>query len=115
MKRKLFFNLSVAMLALAAGSCRPVKDAEPPYVDHGSAPSEAERVSGTVTFSEECGYSIQVVQGDVLRTYFPVNLDDKYKVDGMRVKFAFEQVNEKPPKECPDLIVISVSDFTPLR
>jgi len=102
----------VLLVVVALQACRTPKDV--PVVDNGSEPV-TERLAGTVISSPECGFYITVIQGDVLRSYFAVNLEDKFKVDGMKVKFAWKKAKVEPPKDCPDLIVVSVSDVTPLR
>ena len=103
--------LLVCMFALHA--CHTTKEAT--TIDNGSSPSETNRMVGTIEESGECGFYIHVAQGEATRSYFPVNLEDKFKVAGMRVKFASKPVEVPPPQACPDLIVITVSDLTPIR
>jgi hypothetical protein len=101
----------LAMLALVAASCRTPEKT----VDNGSAPTEENRVVGTVHSTEECGFYIEVVVGDVAHSLSPVNLDMKYQEDGMRIKFAYEKYAAKPPAACPNFEPVQVADVTPLR
>lgn len=96
----------------AVQSCHALKEVTP---GNGSSPSETDRMVGTIRKSKECGFYITVAQGDTASIYFPVNLEDKFKVAGMKVKFASKPEKTPPPPDCPDLIVITVSDLTPLR
>ena len=86
-------------------------------VDHGSAPSTVERVKGTVKMESDCGAVIEVTYGDVIKRYFPMNLDGKYKKEGLMLKFAFtEEESKSGAGKCEAVAaVIRVSDVTPLR
>lgn len=101
------------MFSLLLGSCKPVKEAG--QVDHGSGSGAAERVIGTVRATEDCGYYIEYLVGDVSHSLGPVNLEEKFQVDGMRIKFAYEASGTKPPRNCPNFEPVTVNDVTPLR
>lgn len=107
MKALLFPVLLVAMTA-----CRSTKAEK---VDSGSAPKPENRFEGVVHLTEDCGVSINVTQGDVLKTYSPVFLDERYRVEGLRLRFTVDPTSGKPPKACPNFIVAEFSDVTPLR
>lgn len=114
MKRKHLLSsgiLTVVLLALS--SCKTPQAAQ--VIDNGSAPSESNRTVGTIRNTDDCGYYIEVFVGDVSHSYSPVNLDAKFQVDGMRIKFAYEVSATKPPQNCPNFEPVSVSDVTPLR
>jgi len=101
------------LLVIALQACRTTK--ETPVTDNGSSPSEVERVVGTVEKSEDCGFYITVIQGDVMRSYFPVGFEDKYKVEGMKLKFAHQPAKAKMPQACHDFIPVYISEVTPVR
>jgi hypothetical protein len=90
-------------------SCRTTKQ-----VDNGSG-TEPMRTIGTVRATEDCGYYIEVVVGDVAHSLSPVNLDARFQVDGMRLKFAYEDSKTKPPVSCPNFEPVTLDDVTPLR
>jgi hypothetical protein len=114
MKRNLILSGSLlAMILLAVSSCKTPQTAQ--VVDNGSAPSESDRTVGTIRNTDDCGYYIEVFVGDVSHSYSPVNLDAKFQVDGMRIKFAYQVSATKPPQNCPNFEPVSVSDVTPLR
>lgn len=99
-------------------SCRTPKEQEPikeEAIDHGSAPVNLDHISGTVRVTDDCGAYLEVIQGDVAHSYYPVNLDERFQIDGMRLKFAFEVSKTKPPVACPNFEPITISDVTPLR
>lgn len=101
------------LLAISLQACKPVEEAV--VVDHGSAPSTSERLIGTVRNDSGCGYVIDVTQGDVMKSYYPVNLEDKYKKEGMRLKFAWSKSLNEMTGDCSYLIPIEISDVTPMR
>lgn len=103
----------LVLILLMTGSCKLMKHKEP--VDNGSAPTTVKRTVGTVRSTEDCGFYIEVIVGDLAHSYSPVNLDAKFQVDGMRLKFAWEVSKTKPPKDCPNFEPVTVSDVTPLR
>lgn len=114
------------LLALPLISCRNTKEAEVPVlettveapveIDHGSEPAEDSKVMGIVKVEGECTV-IEVTYGDVIYRYAPINLDQKYLKDGLRIKFAFkEETNFQGVLKCEAINqVISVSEVTPYR
>ncbi|HLP54043.1 MAG TPA: hypothetical protein VK151_03405 [Fluviicola sp.] len=112
LNRSLFVVLAAALLGMI-NACGLHK--EKPEVDHGSAPSESNRVVGTVRSTDDCGFYIEYIQGDVAHSLYPTNLDAKFQVDGMRLKFAYEATKAKVPENCPNFEPVTVSDLTPLR
>lgn len=121
MKRTLkYVVLGMALFAVAGTleSCRTPKNVEEngkETVDHGSEPVNLDHISGTVRLTDDCGAYLEVIQGDVAHSYYPVNLDERFRVEGMRLKFAFEISKTKPPVACPNFEPITISDVTPLR
>lgn len=111
--KSLFVVLAITLLGMI-NACNLHKE-KPEVVDHGSAPSESNRVVGTVRTTDDCGFYIEYIQGDVMRSLYPVNLDAMFQVEGMRLKFAYEDTKAKVPENCPNFQPVSVSDVTPLR
>ena len=112
MKRLAQFGFT-AILLISITSCKVVKDKEP--VDNGSTPVEVSRTVGTVRMTDDCGFYIDVFIGDVAHSYFPTNLDAKFQVDGMRLKFAYKVAAIKPPVNCPNFEPVTLNDVTPIR
>lgn len=113
-----YFSATIVILLFAGmvQSCRtPKEQEEQVVVDHGSEPTTAVHISGTVRVTDDCGAYIEVIQGDVAHSFYPVNLDSRYQVDGIRLKFQYETSATKPPVACPNFEPITVSDVTPLR
>ena len=100
------------VLLFTAFACGNAKHSK---TDSGSAPKPENRMEGVVHLTEECGVGVNVTQGDVLRTYSPVFLDERYRVEGMRLRFTVTPASGKPPKDCPNYIVAEFTDVTPLR
>lgn len=99
--------------ACLLASCGLFKNKE--TVDNGSEPVTVDRTVGTVRHIEECGFYIEVVQGDLMRSLYPLNLDAKYQSEGMRIKFVWEEGKGKAPADCQNFEPVSVSEVTPLR
>jgi len=112
MKQLAIFGLS-AILLISMGSCKVVKDKDP--IDNGSTPTEVSRTVGTVRMEDNCGFYIDVFIGDVAHSYYPINLDAKFQVDGMRLKFGYEVSTTKPPVNCPNFEPVTLNDATPIR
>ncbi len=103
----------LVVFAIGLQACKPVEEAVD--VDHGSAPSTSDKLIGVVRNDAGCGYVIDVTQGDVMKSYYPVNLDEKYKKDGMRLKFAWDKAPQEMTGDCSYLIPATISDVTPMR
>lgn len=117
--KTMFVVLTITLIGMT-NACGLMKKDEPVVekpdtVDNGSAPSESNRVVGTVRATDDCGFYIEYIQGDLARSLYPINLDAKFQVDGMRLKFAYEEAKAKAPENCPNFQPINVSDVTPLR
>lgn len=79
-------------------------------------PPVMERIIGTVHTSEtECPVFIEAIEKGDTFTLYPINLDDRFKVDGMRLKFAYHAVKAPQPSTCNTNIAAELSDVTPLR
>lgn len=102
----------------AAGNTETEGSKPQDNVDHGSAQTDTEKVMGTVKMEDGCGAVIEVTYGDVIKRYFPLNLEDKFKKDGLLLKFAFteEETKAAAGTGCEAIAgVIRLSKVTPLR
>jgi hypothetical protein len=78
--------------------------------------SENYRVIGIVVLNEgNCPIYIKAKDGDREIRMYPMNLEAKYKVDGMKLKFAYERSRGAQPEECDIDMVVSMSDVTLMR
>ena len=66
--------------------------------------------------SEECPFLIRTktYSGKNI-TMYPINLDDKFKKDGIPIRFTYSISRAMQPKNCNCNQVVSVSDVTILR
>jgi hypothetical protein len=56
---------------------------------------------------EGCSY-IQVQEGTTLKKYYPINLSDEYKKDGLKIHFLFHLSRAMLPQGCLDEAVDAV-------
>ena len=74
------------------------------------------RIVGTVHLSEKgCMVYIDAKLEDGSVKMYPVNLDAKYKKEGMFIRFTYAMSRAMQPSDCDCDHVVSVSDVTPLR
>lgn len=74
------------------------------------------RIVGVIHVNDDpCGAYIEAQEKDGMVKMYPVNLEDKYKKDGLRVKFDYTLSRAMQPAGCSVDKVIAVRDFTVLR
>ena len=111
-------------LASVLGACRESKEAvasenlpeeiKNPPASNGSE-DEVLTIEGTVKLSPECGTTIRVIQGDVMKYYHPVNLPERYIVDGMKLQMDAKEVMAKMPAGCEYLVPVTVSNVKEVK
>ncbi len=75
-----------------------------------------ERFVGVVHTSETgCLVTIEMTAGDKTILCYPVNIEDKYKVEDMVLKFAYTESRAQQPEGCDADMVISISDVAIMR
>ncbi|MCH2230431.1 MAG: hypothetical protein MK105_08810 [Crocinitomicaceae bacterium] len=74
------------------------------------------RIVGTVhTIDKGCGVYIDAKLEDRSVKMYPVNLDEKFSVEGMFIRFTYAPSRAMQPSGCKCDRVVSLSDVTPLR
>ena len=74
------------------------------------------RVIGIVHVSEtECPLYIEAKLVDKSVNMYPMNLEEKYKREGMKIKFDYELSRGPQPENCELDMVVSLSDVTLMR
>jgi hypothetical protein len=72
-------------------------------------------VLGIVHTSETgCKLYIELENEDKDQLY-PVNLEDKFKVDGLRLRFSFVYSKAQQPPDCLNVVIVSVDQVTAMR
>lgn len=78
--------------------------------------SENYRIIGVVHVSDTgCKLYIDAQEKDKKVKMYPVNLDEKFQKEGMRLKFDYAASRAPLPDGCDAAQVVSVSDVTPMR
>jgi len=107
-------------IVFVSGACRGPKEtmANDEVKTEETAPSIPEEVftiTGTVKLSPECGATIRVIQGDVMKYYHPVNLPEKFIVEGKKLEMDCVEVMAKMPAGCEYLVSVSVSNVKEVK
>lgn len=122
---KTLFLLSSLFLFFACGSQKEVatnsvnetkEEVEEVVEETEEALNNNFRIVGTVhTTDKGCGVYIDAKMEDTSVKMYPVNLDEKYQVEGMFIRFTYALSRAMQPSECDCSKVVSLSDVTPLR
>lgn len=74
------------------------------------------RIMGMVHVDDgECPIWIEARGKDGLLKIYPIGLDDKYKKEGMKIKFAYTKSMAQQPEGCDIDLVAVLSDVTLMR
>jgi len=74
------------------------------------------RVVGTVVLGDEpCGVTINAVDKDQQFVIMPLNLDDKFKIDGMKLRFNYIEVERPKSNKCKSVKAVMLEEVTRLR
>ena len=122
---KTLFFLPIVALAVACGTAKETRNSDPIVVEEvieEDTPQIEEppvdpvnRVLGTVHLNEGCGVYIEVVTDEGMQLFYPVNLDEVFKVEGARIKFEYALSRAMQPKGCSVDATVTVSDVTRMR
>jgi hypothetical protein len=77
-------------------------------------PPIAYMMSGTIQISNDdaaCNLWIMTTQTSAIQGFYPVNLDDKYKIHGLQVKFNYEDSRAPLPLNCFNMKAIVITDI----
>lgn len=73
------------------------------------------RFVGVVAMSDTCFILVTEVRPNEFKRLWPINLDAKYKVEGMKLKFNYSIYRASIPSVCEADLAVKVSDITILR
>lgn len=115
MKQALYI-LSIAVLAACGTQKNATSKSDDTTKTETTESSENYRIIGVVHTSETgCKLYIDGKLKDKTAKMYPVNLDEKYKKDGTRLKFAYQLSRAPLPEGCDAEMTVSVSDVTLMR
>ncbi len=118
---KTLFLLSGLFLFFACGSqkevaANTVNETSENVEDASDTMNDNFRIVGTVhTIDKGCGVYIDAKLEDRSVKMYPVNLDEKFSVEGMFIRFTYAPSRAMQPSGCKCDRVVSLSDVTPLR
>jgi hypothetical protein len=110
--RKVIYALSIGIFSSLFLSCKTPKE------PLSGVESEKAIVVGTVSLSDSCGVSIEIIglkgkaseKGELLfpKTLYPVNLEDKFKKEGQKLQFQYVYSRAMSPENCQVDAVVSL-------
>ena len=117
---KNIITLSVLFLALACGNQKEIMQEKEAIEEEIEVVTEEtngnSRVVGVVHVSEtECPLYIETRLKDSTANMYPMNLEEKYKKEGMRLKFNYALSRGQQPENCDIDFVVSMTDVTLMR
>lgn len=68
-------------------------------------------VTGEVTMREGCSLAIRVIDGAEEKKYYPINLSEEYKKEGMKIHFLFHLSRAMQPAGCKVDAVIVIDEI----
>ena len=109
------FYITVLLFLSACASHKEI--AEPVIKEVGETAVVDDGFSvGIVRITDKgCFYYIEVNEKGVPMKMYPVNLDDKYKKEGIRIQFTYYPSRAMQPENCFVDKVIAVNDVTELK
>ena len=73
-------------------------------------------IQGTIRLNKPgCPVQIEMTNGDLFSTAYPVNLDKQYHKEGLLIKFNFAPSRAPSPESCTADMVISVSEVVIIK
>ena len=113
-----FFTIPFICLCILS-SCSNSKniDSEEEIVNTTDLPTKQQRIVGTVNVSDnDCKLYIDAEENGIIVKIYPLNLDQKFQVAGMYIKFNYEiSSTTNAVNGCNIEKVVTLSDVTPLR
>lgn len=103
-----FFLIAITLLACGAKKNEEVKS-EVETIQKG--PDMAEGIIRVTSLSDECGVFIESNQAGDSKGFYPVNLDVKFKKNGLPVKFTYAMSRAPLPDACIGFTAIVVNDM----
>ncbi len=132
MKRVIYFGIVALLTSCASTKEQPTTETTPNKTVVAPVGSEKEDadpvearpareedmmgIQGTVRLNTPgCPVMIEVINGDLFSTAYPVNLDRQYHKEGLKIKFDFAPSRAPSPESCTADKVISVSNVEILK
>ncbi len=93
-----------------------VESAEPQLEPRPDKGDEMIEVQGVVRLNRPgCPVSIDMTNGDLFSTVYPVNLDKQYMKEGLKLKFNFAPSRAPSPESCAVDMVVSLSNVVIIK
>ncbi|MBI1836759.1 MAG: hypothetical protein HYR91_05785 [Flavobacteriia bacterium] len=108
--------LFISFLLISFMSCKTSKEITPKEETVEVTPSEPLRIVGTIHLQKNgCPILIEANDNGLTKQFYPINLDEKYKVEGAQIRFFYELSRAPQPADCKCEKVVSLYDVTLLR
>jgi hypothetical protein len=119
MKYILIFAILVAIFSCSTAKETPVNpEKELEIVEEKIEEIKDEILVGKVHVSNEgegCPFYIEAFRNGEMFLLYPVNLIEKYKIDGVKIKFSYIESKAPLPDNCPAAVVGVLDNITLLH
>jgi hypothetical protein len=71
---------------------------------------------GVIDMTKSCGPTIEISNGTTKKSYYPINLDPKFQINGMRVKLTYRKLSEdRVAIGCKEFEAIEINEIFAVR
>lgn len=110
--KTIILSLILASTFACKSSKETVQTEEKPMSDK----TETYRTLGTVHLnSKGCPFTIDIEEDGIKKSLYPISLEDKFKVEGLRLRFVYALSRAPQPKDCKCDHVVTLTDVSAIR
>ncbi len=113
--KNIFLICFLAFLFSCKQTEKIVKEPTVEPVENLDKPVNDLRTLGIVRKTENCGFVIKQINNSDSTTYFPTNLPENMKVDGLKLKFLYTPLKISMKIECTNMLPVELKEPTPYR
>ena len=108
--------LVLTLVFISLFSCKTTKEVVKTEVLPMLEESASTITLGTVRLqSQGCDVVIEVEENGIKKTFFPFGIEEKFKVEGLRLKFVYTLSRAPQPKDCKCDHVVVLNDVSAVR
>lgn len=106
----------IAAILLTTACTIHKKNVDHVISDDNSLSQEEAMMIGTVHVGhKECPLFIETKEADIVVTMYPVNLDEKLQIDGIKIKFSYHPSKARQPENCAVDRVVALENVSQIN